>query len=121
MGLMDFLKNLGILNFLKPKEPGSGEVYEKIMEERNSIKAEIRDALKDLNFTEIEVKEVILVIDDAEREIQILKGRLVGSNIGMDDPSKFMAYIQEQVAKRTQKMHEDLRAKVREIMARRKT
>ncbi|OGI22577.1 MAG: hypothetical protein A2287_10095 [Candidatus Melainabacteria bacterium RIFOXYA12_FULL_32_12] len=93
--------------------------FEKICEERNSLKSEIRQSLKEINFTDLEIKEVLLIVDNTEKKIDTYKAKLVGSNIGMDSPLPLMEYVQGQIAKATQQMQIDLRNKVQEIIARR--
>ncbi|HBH18107.1 MAG TPA: hypothetical protein DDX14_04070 [Cyanobacteria bacterium UBA9579] len=114
MDLVVFFKKF-INKILNKKE---GMSYEDICEERNSIKIEIMQSLKEINFTDLEIKEVLIIVDNTEKKIETYKAKLVGSNIGMESPVPLMEYIQGQINKATEQMQIDLRNKVQEIMAR---
>ena len=58
---------------------------EQIMEERQDLKEQLANKLKNqFRFSSIEVREVMLIISDAENEIQQIKDSLIGTNINTD-------------------------------------
>lgn len=105
---------MGIFDFFKSDDKS----YEKICEERANLKHEIAEALKDISFTQMEIKEVLNIVDQTESKISVLKGKLVGSNIGMESPIPLQEHVMDQISKLTDQMYADLKKKVDEIMTR---
>lgn len=119
MGAKNFFNSILYLLRIKKKSKSSGEVYEETMKERSTIKIEIKESLKKLEFTDSEIKEVLEIADKAEKEIELLKAQLIDTNItslNNDSPHKFMEYIQRQIDMVTKQMSVDLKAKVQEIL-----
>ena len=98
---------MGFFDFVKKKFGSKAEPQQPIIEqtrsERQNIKDGIGKTLRKMNFTELELREVNLIIDDAQDRIKSLKTGLNGSSI-YKDPT----------------MQADLKSKVQEILERKK-
>lgn len=91
---------------------------EKIMEQREQIKASMEANLRKLNFTSLEVSEVLELISIAETKIQFIKDSLIGSNINIEDPTPIMKKAQDEIRRLQQELANDIRNKVEEIKKR---
>lgn len=107
MGIVDFFKNI-----LKQEDSS----YEKICEGRDKSKNELRETLKNLNFTEMEIQQAIVIIEDSERKISKLKAKLPGLSRRYDNPKELVNEIHLEIAQETVKMEENLRNKIQEII-----
>jgi|GEM_PF-3418507 len=119
MGFLDKLKSL-----LKPEERS----YEDIMQERSKIKNGIVSTLKDAGFTTLEIKEVIVIIEESERKIESLKNEIDSLCKYFDDPTSNIQdltarvkEIKEEIASETKSIDPKLKDKVQEILDRKQT
>jgi len=112
MGFLDKLRNM-----IKPEDRS----YEDIMKERSKIKDEIAQTLKETNFTDLEVKEVLLIVDDTEKRIEVLKRKITNLSRSFEDPTGKVEAVKQEISEETRIMNEKLRAKVQEIIARKQT
>ena len=93
--------------FGKKKEEN---LTKKIEEDREKIKETMAANLKKLNFTNMEINEVM--------EIQILKDSLIGSNINNDDPTPQMKQVHDEIMAIQQQLASDIKTKVAQIRER---
>lgn len=91
---------------------------EKIINERTGIKATLAANLKNINFTEEEIDEVLSIITKMEQDVQIQKDRLIGTNINNYTPEIIMKEIFDEIKRIQLQSGEDIRAKIAEINAR---
>jgi hypothetical protein len=91
---------------------------EKIMEERSELKSKMKDNLKALNFTTIEINEVLDIVTVAERKIEKIKLGLVGSNINNDNTLALQGKAMEEIREIQKQLQIDIKDKVQEIRER---
>jgi multidrug efflux pump subunit AcrA (membrane-fusion protein) len=108
MGFGDFIKNI------IGKEENS---YEKICKERDQSKNNLKETLKKLNFTEIEINQAISVVEDSERKIEKLKSKLPALSRRPEDPTELVNGVYDEIRKETEAMKVNLNNKVQEIIA----
>lgn len=101
--------------FGKKKEEN---LTKKIEEDREKIKETMVANLKKLNFTNMEINEVMELIAVAETKIQILKDSLIGSNINNDDPTPQMKQVHDEIMAIQQQLAADIKNKVAQIRER---
>ena len=93
-------------------------LQKKIEEDREKIKETMAANLKKLNFTNMEINEVMELIAVAETKIQILKDSLIGSNINNDDPTPQMKQVHDEIMAIQQQLAADIKSKVAQIRER---
>ena len=85
----------------------------------NSVRAQMKKTmaqnLKNIGFTKEEIKEVIDIINETEKEIQFKKDALVGTNINNDHTEEIMKKTFYDIRQMELKMAEDIKAKIAEI------
>ncbi len=91
---------------------------EEINKQRAQLKKTMSKNLKDKGFTAEEVKEVLEILEDAERDIQMKKDSLEGSNINNDHTLEIMDKVFYDIRQLELKMAADVRAKIAEIVQR---
>ena len=115
---MNFLKKLGEkLGFIDNEENKT----EQIMEERSNIKQTLAKNLRNINFTEDEINEVLAIITKMEKDVQIEKDRLIGSNINNLDTEAIMNEVFGEIRRLQLKSGEDIKAKIAEIRERKQS
>ena len=87
----------------------------KIEEDRANIKETLVANLKKLNFTNMEINEVMELIAIAETKIQVLKDSLIGSNINNPDPTPLMRQVHNEIMAIQQQLAVDIKSKVIQI------
>lgn len=102
-------------NLFKKKEEESKT--EKIMDQRSKIKDQMAENLRKLNFTTMEISEVLNLITVTESKIEMLKTGLIGSNID-NDPRPIQEKTVSKIRELQTQLQEDIRNKVAEIQKR---
>lgn len=91
---------------------------EEINKERAQLKKTMAQNLKQIGFTKEEIKEVLVVIEDIEQEIQMKKDSLEGSNINNNHTVEIMNKVFYDIKQLELKMAYDVRMKIAEIKKR---
>ena len=91
-----------------------------IAKEREQIKQKMTQKLKDIKFTDDEIKSVIQIIDSTEGKIEALKSSLIGTNINTDDPTPAMAHVLVQIKQLEIDMAENIKERIAQIQATKK-
>ncbi len=91
-----------------------------IAKEREQIKQKMAQKLKDIKFTDDEIKSVIQIIDSTEGKIEALKSSLIGTNINTDDPTPAMAHVLVQIKQLEIDMAENIKKRIAQIQATKK-
>ena|GEM_PF-6488642 len=107
-----------IINFFSDLFGDRESKTEKILEERSEIKIQMQDNLRALNFTTIEIKQVLDLITVAERKIEKLKMGLIGSNINNDNPLPQQEKTLEEIREIQKQLQIDIKNQVQEIRER---
>lgn len=112
MKILDFLKEV-----LFPEKKGA----ELIKDERDKIKNDIAKNFKEqLNFTDLEIKEILDIVTLAETDIAEIKRGLTNVNINNPNTEKDVQRITKQINDIGIQMSEDIKKKAQEIMQRKK-
>lgn len=114
MGMYDYFYKL----FFKILNTFMKDTHEKTQEEKSLLMIDMEANLRNLKFTTLEIKEVTNIVHKAEYEIAELKSKLTGTNISDESPIPYQEFIMKKIQATTEKMNEDLRLKIDEIMAR---
>ncbi|GBF22977.1 hypothetical protein tpqmel_0381 [Candidatus Gastranaerophilus sp. (ex Termes propinquus)] len=90
---------------------------EKLRQEREKIKKNLSNTLSAQGFTNIEVLRVINVIENAEREIQVIKDSLIGTNINNTDadPMKVLHDGRVKIHEREVRLGQEIKDMVEKI------
>ncbi|OGI01614.1 MAG: hypothetical protein A2Y25_05590 [Candidatus Melainabacteria bacterium GWF2_37_15] len=121
--MIKYIKKLKKLIF------GDPESYENIMAKRSELKDQVMESLRELNFTTMECKEVLLIVAEAERKIEILKAKIAakqvvvfktGTESEVKNPAPYVAGIHEQIEKEVKLMREKMNEKIDQIIERKK-
>ena len=91
---------------------------EKIMQEREKIKNDMRTALSAINFSEDEIKEVLDILEKSQEEIQKHKDSLIGTNINNPHFDITRNEIFKEIRSLEIKAGNDMKAKIAEIKQR---
>ncbi len=113
---MDFFKKLGEKLGLIEEDKTA-----KINAERSMLKLNLASKLKNINFTEQEINEVLDILTKMEAEVQIQKDLLIGTNINNPDPTIIMKEVLDEIRRLEVKAGEDIKAKIAEIRERKKS
>lgn len=109
---------MGFLQFFNELIKKCDKSYEDICKERSSLKTEMQNTLKSLNFTEMEIMQVLLIIEESERKIEQLKCKLPGLSRRFDNPTSLVQDVQDKISLETDNMMVNIQNKIQEIMAR---
>ena len=107
-----------IINYFSNLLFGEESKTEKILEERSEIKLQMENNLRKLNFTTMEINQVLNLITVAERKIEKLKRGLIGSNINNDNPLPLQEKTLEEIREIQKQLQIDIKSKVEEIRQR---
>ncbi len=91
---------------------------EEIMEKRSEIKVTMAQNLKNIGFTDSEVKEVLDILEKSEKDVQEQKDLLIGTNINNDYTDIVMKQIFDEIRGIEIKAAADIRSKIAEIRSR---
>jgi uncharacterized membrane protein len=103
--------------FKKDKKEDSQQMYEKALSERNTLKAEIAESLKEINFTDQEIQEVISIINHTESKINSLKEQLNPDKIEKEFVNIKGEIVSNQIDKLIEQMNKDMIDKIQSIKA----
>ena len=110
MGILDFFKSI----FIKEK---AGQ--ELIIDERNKIKNDIAKNFREkLNFTDLEIKEVLDIVTVAEAEIDEIKRSIARVNYNNPNTERDVENATNQINEISKQMAESIQKKAREIVER---
>lgn len=108
-------------NFFKKEESqDSQKMKEEALNERNSLKAEIIEALKEQSFTDPEIKEVLNIVNHTESKINSLKEQLNPDKIEKEFVSVKAEIVCNQIDRLIEQMNKDIVKKVQQIKSRKK-
>lgn len=116
---------MGLFNFLgKSNTDNTKPIQLNVASEQNEMKiklmASLNKTLSEHNFTSAEIKEVTDIIDLAENDIHKLKSKLLELKKLDSNPTVAILKIKKEVEFIQQQMAADIKAKVRQIKARKK-
>lgn len=116
---------MGLFNFLgKSNTNDSKPIQLNVATSQNEMKiklmASLNKTLSEHNFTSVEIKEVTDIIDLAENDIHNLKSKLLELKKLDSNPTVAILKIKKEVEFIQQQMAADIKAKVRQIKARKK-
>ena len=88
---------------------------DEIMEERSKIKKTMAKNLKNIGFNQDEINEVLDILTECEKNVQIKKDELIGTNINNDYTMEIMKKIFDEIRQIELKAASDVKAKIVEI------
>lgn len=101
-------------NLMNPEDEN---LTDKMRRQREQIKKNLENTLISQGFSSIEVGKVLNVIEIAERDIQVIKDSLIGTNINNEDsdPMQVVEDGRLKIREREIKMGEEIKSVVAQI------
>ena len=112
---MDIFKKVGKkIGLVKEEEKSRTE---QIQEQRNDLKMTIAVKLYQCGCSEDEIERVLMIIQSAEDDIQIIKNSLIGTNINpKGDPNKPLHDGVEKIRQRQLEMQKELNEAIQNLL-----